>query len=253
MLLSNVTEIAEDPTVGTGRRRLPALPWQEDQIVAACEGIRRRIPRGGVVASAHASGGSPYLLQDGWAMLERHLEDGRRHVIDFVIPGEIIGLDRIFFDCTYADAIALTHVTVTGMAPLSLARAISRDAEFAAAVLRAQLREQARMNERLVTLGKRSAYERTAYLLIELWHRLWQHGLADIDGYRFPGNQTVLADTLGLSTVHLNRMMQRLRRNNLVEMARGRVRIFDMAGLMQVACVDSTHLPPFVPRPRAPT
>jgi CRP-like cAMP-binding protein len=95
--------------------------------------------------------------------------------------------------------------------------------------------EEARLLDHVVRLGRHTAYERVAHLLLELRERLAAAGLGDDRRFPLPVTQEVLADALGLSVVHINRILQQLRRERLIETRAGQAVLLDPELLVQVA------------------
>jgi CRP-like cAMP-binding protein len=226
------------------RRALDPLPLFQyaPGLAHAWRRERRRVARGALVIGANRPAAGIYAIDSGWAILERTLQDGRRHVLDFLLPGDLFGLDAVFLDYGCSDVTALTDASVACIPQTRLTRLIAADPRLSATILQMQLRTQAMLDERLVTVGRRTAAERVAHLLVELWCRLRRRGLARGLAYELPASQSLLADVLGLSTVHLNRSLQQLRRRGLVEVRQGRVDICDLRGLMSFACFDDAYL-----------
>lgn len=102
--------------------------------------------------------------------------------------------------------------------------------------------DEAVLREWLVNVGQRSAYERMAHLFIELFYRLEVVGLAVGMAFTLPVTQEQLADTLGLTPVHINRTLQRMREEGLIELENRRLRILDMGRLCNIAAFDDKYL-----------
>jgi CRP-like cAMP-binding protein len=98
-----------------------------------------------------------------------------------------------------------------------------------AAMLWAASRDEAMIVEHLVSIGRRSAIERTAHFFLELFDRLKLVGLVSVDEFDCPLNQYALADALGLSTIHVNRVLRQLRQQKLMTFRGHRVAIHDPA------------------------
>ncbi len=96
--------------------------------------------------------------------------------------------------------------------------------------------------EHLVSLGRRNAQERTAHFLLELGARLTLVGMGTADGYACPLSQYLLADALGLTAVHINRVLRELREAGLVSFQKGQVEFHDLAGLVALADFDLAYL-----------
>ncbi len=114
-------------------------------------------------------------------------------------------------------------------------------------------RYESMLAEQIVRLGRRNAYERIAHILLELHKRLQAVGLASESSYPTPITQEMLADALGLSIVHVNRTLGRLRRERLVSIDDGRVVLRDVAALAAIADFEASYLlqRQLPPQPRA--
>jgi CRP-like cAMP-binding protein len=104
-----------------------------------------------------------------------------------------------------------------------------------AAILWAASRDEAMVVEHLVGVGRRDALARTAHFLVELGLRLRPIGLGSEAGFACPLNQYLLADTLGLTAIHLNRVLRKLRLQGLVTFRDGQVVFHDLPGLRRLA------------------
>jgi CRP-like cAMP-binding protein len=102
--------------------------------------------------------------------------------------------------------------------------------------------ESALFAEHLVGVGRRSAYERVAHLLLEFLVRLQQAGLADERSYALPMTQELLADSLGLSVPHVNRTLRRLREDGLISMKGARLTCLDVTALSRLSGFDGPNL-----------
>jgi CRP-like cAMP-binding protein len=180
---------------------------------------------------------SPRLLMAGWACRFRTLPDGRRQIFEFILPGDIYGL------CLRPQAIALT--TSLALTPVviadasALGRAITTETESypgltQACYATASLDEAYLLNQ-LMRVGRQTAYERTAHFILEIHERLGLVGLAGETTVAIPLTQEIMADALGLSVVHLNRTLQQLRRNQLIEFKGGLVRLLEPERLREIA------------------
>jgi CRP-like cAMP-binding protein len=123
-----------------------------------------------------------------------------------------------------------------------LLEAFATSSRLATAVLWAASRDEAMMVEHLVDLGRRSAEERMGHFLLELGARLQLVGLADSYGFDCPLTQYHLADALGLSAVHVNRVLRHLREEGLVTFQKGRVVFDDVDRLKERAGFDTAYL-----------
>ena len=167
----------------------------------------------------------PMVLLAGWACHQRILGDGRRQIVRFLLAGDAIGsLCHPSLPATSA-ALALTPVVAAD------ARTLTRAADESGALLPGLADAMALMShadatimrDQVVRLGRQTAYERLVHLILELHHRLDAIGMVDGDSFALPLTQEILADALGLSVVHINRTLQQVRRDRLLDMRGGQV------------------------------
>lgn len=197
-------------------------------------GLQPERHRAGSAFAVEGPAARPKVILSGWACRQRLLSDGRRQIFDIVVPGDVIGLwDTLD---TQTTIVALSAVE-TGDA--GLLRAAADDPASFPAIARfvagAAAQEQARLLDHIVRLGRASAYERVADLLWECAERQAAAGLADERGVPFLATQETLADLLGLSVVHLNRVLQQLRREGMIELKSGRLKLLDRGRLKALA------------------
>lgn len=190
-----------------------------------------------------------FILQKGWACAHRSLPSGARQVLSVYVPGDLIGYpapaaiqgDRLISVHTVS-AITDTEVSEIGMD--RLASAFSLAPGLARAMLWDAPRANAMLEERLISLGRRSARERTAHFFLELSARVQSGAAAPSDSYACPLSQYIIADALGLSAEHLNRVLKQLRVAKLLHVRHGCVEIMDRDGLVSLADFDAAYLSP---------
>ena len=222
-------------------RRFASLTAAEAELVLNCGPAENH--RAG--AELRRDGGAPprpRILASGWACYQRVLSDGRRQIFAFILPGDLIGVFQPPNAVYMADATAVTALETLGATALhrALANGADRYPGLTAALTAMAAAEEAMLLDQIVRLGRQTAYERLAHLLLELHDRLEAAGLADGPRFPMPLTQETLADALGLSIVHLNRVLQQLRRERVVELRGGAVTLLDPDYLASV----SDHHPP---------
>jgi CRP-like cAMP-binding protein len=185
---------------------------------------------------------SAYVLASGWASSYKILFDGTRQIVDFQIPGDFIGLRSVLFRTSDHNVEPITPVQASEVHQRDLLDAFTRTPRLATAVLWAASRDEAMVVEHLVDIGRRSAPVRMAHFLLELGARLRLVGLANRTGYDCPLSQYLLADALGLSAVHVNRVLRELREEGLVTFQKGRVVFDNYDGLVDFAGFDRDYL-----------
>jgi CRP-like cAMP-binding protein len=183
-----------------------------------------------------------FILAEGWACSFKLLPDGGRQIVDFQIPGDFLGLRSILFRTADHSIEAVTRIEASEVLAADLLEAFSGAPRLATAVLWAASRDEAMVVEHLVNLGRRSADERLAHLLLELGARLDLVGMGDRTGFECPLTQYHLADALGLSAVHVNRVLRHLREEGLVTFQKGRVVFDDFARLEALGGFDMAYL-----------
>jgi len=185
---------------------------------------------------------SAFILAEGWACSYKMLPDGGRQIVDFQVPGDFLGLRSILFRTADHNIEAVTRIEASEVMTSDLLEAFSGAPRLAIGILWAASRDEAMVVEHLVNLGRRSAEERTAHFLLELSARLALVGKGDRTGFDCPLTQYHLADALGLSAVHVNRVLRHLREDGLVTFKRGRVVFDDFTRLTALAEFDTGYL-----------
>jgi CRP-like cAMP-binding protein len=201
---------------------------------ALCEliGPVERYPAAAVVSSIAPAPRLKWILT-GWTCEMRVLPDGRRQIFSFGIPGDPV-LSRPVNASNPCAVVALTSVECVDVVQ-TLARAKDSDrTEIWRAMNHALTLAQERRYEDIIRLGRRSALQRLADLLLELHDRLDEIGMADERGFYLPLTQEHLADALGLSVVHVNRSLKALRLNGMATFRFGRVTQFNRERLIEL-------------------
>jgi CRP-like cAMP-binding protein len=184
------------------------------------------------------------LVISGWACEMRILADGRRQIFSFLLPGDPIEIapgDQL----GRRSIVALTRLEVIDAGPLLKEDAISERRAFHAALTTALERQRERLFDHLLRLGRLTAYQRVVDLLLELRDRLDEIGLVKSESFHFPLTQENIADSVGLSVVHVNRTLQQLRREGLLDIRSGRVTLLKPAQLRALTgCNEVTATEP---------
>jgi CRP-like cAMP-binding protein len=185
---------------------------------------------------------SAYILASGWVCSYKLLPSGTRQIVDFQIPGDFLGLRSVLFRTADHNVEPITKIQASEVQTNDLLSAFNVSPRLAAAVLWAASRDEAMVVEHLVNIGRRDAKERMAHFILELGARLKLVGLTTPDGYSCPLTQYMLADALGLSAVHVNRVLRELREDGLVTFHHGQVVYQDLEGLIAFAEFDRAYL-----------
>ena len=179
-----------------------------------------------------------YTVLRGWAFRYKMLEDGRRQILNYALPGDLTGLQGTLMKETEHSVEALTPLTLCVFPRAKLWELYSKLPSLAFDITWLAAREEQLIDENLVSLGRRTALERTAYLLLHLFVRAEEAGLAHSDGIQFPFTQQHVADTLGMSLVHTNKTLKRLMASGAVRWRGRQFTVLDRAGLERIAGDD---------------
>ena len=217
-------------------RGFSRLTPAEANLVLTC-GPAETLRRGSELRRDDGAPARARLIVSGWACYQRVLPDGRRQIFGFILPGDLTGVFAEPNALRLADASAVTGLETLGASALQ--RALTSEADrypgLALALIRMAAAEEARLLDQIMRLGRQTAYERVAHLLLELQERMQAAGLADGMRFALPLTQETLADALGLSIVHLNRILQQLRRERIIELKGGTVTLVDPGYLAVVS------------------
>lgn len=219
-----------------------ALSGEEMSALDRLYGRRKVFPAGRDIVHQGQTDQSAYILASGWVCSYKLLSDGARQIVDFQIPGDFLGLRSVLFRTSDHNVEPVTSVEASEVLAEDLLETFSKTPRLATAVLWAASRDEAMVVEHLVGVGRRDAKERTAHFLLELGARLKLVGLGSTLGYACPLSQYLLADALGLSAVHINRVLRELREDGLLTFQRGQVEIHDLDALVALADFDKTYL-----------
>ncbi|WP_294235900.1 Crp/Fnr family transcriptional regulator [uncultured Sphingomonas sp.] len=163
----------------------------------------------------------PLLLLQGWAARVRILPDGRRQFMSFYLPGDVIGVSHQAMPLASATVMALTECTVCPAPPAPAGSGLAQAYAVAEAL------DEAYLLGHVVQLGRLNAQERISDFLLEIYERLSLAGLTVGGSFEMPLTQEMLADALGLTPVHVNRMIQQARRDGELMWKSGRVLLRD--------------------------
>jgi CRP-like cAMP-binding protein len=182
------------------------------------------------------------VVISGFACRHKMLPDGRRQIIGYFLPGDMCDA-RVFILKRMDHTIStLSPTTICVLPRDAILDLTSRYPRITRAFWWNTLVEEAIVRQWLVNIGQRTALERVAHLFCEIYVRLQVVGLATAAGCELPVTQSELADTVALSTVHVNRTLKELRRVGLVSMSSKSLLIHDLPGLRALAMFDPGYL-----------
>ena len=172
------------------------------------------VEAGTTILSEGSDGPHLYTLLSGWVFKYKTLEDGRRQVTNFGLPGDLIGLQASMFDAMTHSVEALTDAALCILPRAKIWPLYKNFEGLAFDVTWLAAREEAMLTEYLATVGQRNSMERVAFVLLDLFRRAQRSGLVKNGQMMLPIAQHHLADTIGFSLVHTNKVLQKLRRTD---------------------------------------
>lgn len=212
---------------GNETARAEAMPWvtrlsalaplsaAEIEDLERCK-PDRTLPSHRDIALQREAAGPLRLVISGWAATIREFRDGRRQILGLLLPGEIVNPHGQRTPSNLATTIALTEIA------LAIAPSARGDSALGRAYQVSANLQDAYLLSQITRLGRMDAYERLADLLLELRDRAALAGLARGDSFPLPLTQDLIGDTLGLTSVHVNRTLQLMRREGILDLRSGR-------------------------------
>jgi CRP-like cAMP-binding protein len=188
------------------------------------------------------------FVRDGHAIRYKLLRSGKRQILNVILPGDVIGFPVSFFDRSMYSIVAVSDVTYNICSLDAYVRLCYEQPQFGLVLSWLAAHEAAIYAEHIVDLGRRTPIERLAHFLLEIHARLLSVGRADAASFDLPFSQEVMADVLGLSVPHLNRVMQQLRADQLITSRSRIIELNDLMGLQTLAQYEPFDLAP-IPMP----
>ena len=211
----------------------PVTPAELAAIYASKVGQRMMTAGTTILAEGQATT-RLYVLLDGWAFRFKTLEDGRRQILNFLLPGDLLGLQGELLANLPHGIETLTAVNLCAFATDAVPGFFSNLPGIALDITWLAAHEERLVDDAVLTVGRRTAMERVAALLVHLYKRAASSGLATGDSIPFPITQAHIADALGLSPVHTNRVLQRLRKGGFITLEGQRLAIGDLRAMRRV-------------------
>jgi CRP-like cAMP-binding protein len=238
----SVAEMLIDNALARKLNTFLPLAAMELKALADIQSAPLSVKRGRQLTHEGQTGHRAFVLQAGWACSYKLLSNGARQIISFPVPGDCVGLRSILLRTADHSFSALTDAVVSPVDGDRLLKCITEFPRLGAALFWAASRDEAMVVEHLVSIGRRSAIQRTAHFFMELAERLALVGLATEAEFKFPLSQYVLADALGLTAIHVNRVLRQLRERALLTLRAGRVHIHDLRQLRKLAGFEGGYL-----------
>jgi CRP-like cAMP-binding protein len=185
-----------------------------------------------------------HLVLEGWAMRYHILPNGSRQISAYLLPGDFCDMHVMVLQQMDHSIATLTPSTIA-FVPIEKIRELAQQLpELTQAMWWATLVDEGVMRAWIVNLGRRSAFKRAGHLICELYERMKSVGLVMNEEFALPLTQAEIADSLGLTPVHINRVIQRLRQENLIVFDRQHITIPNIARLKAISGFDPSYLHP---------
>ncbi len=179
-----------------------------------------------------------YTILSGWAFRHKTLPDGRRQILNFALPGDFLGLQTSMFNEMQHSVETLTKTVLCVFPRDKIWSLYEKFPGLAYDLTWIAARSERLLDEQLLSVGRRSAQEKMAFVLLHLFYRAQAVGLATGNKVVFPFTQQHLADSLGLSLVHTNKTLKALLARKWCRWKDGTFELVDEAALRELACYE---------------
>lgn len=193
------------------------------------------VDRGATVLAEGTRNPHLYTVLSGWGFRYKLLGDGRRQIVNYTMPGDLIGLQGALMDEMQHSVEALSPMILCVFERGELMSLYRAHAELAYDVTWLASREECMLDENLLSVGRRTAIERLAYLIAFILRRAQEVGLMNGSSRPIPITQQHVADTLGLSLVHTNKTIRKLANAGLLRWRDGGCEVLDLERLEETA------------------
>lgn len=207
----------------------------------ARKNVREIAPRRDLIREGDAPR-SMFMVLEGWACRYKTLPDGRRQIVALFVPGDLFDLNVYILKQMDHNVGSITTLRVAEIGRDDFERLMLEHPRVTQALFWDELVTVSVQREWTLNVGQRTAYERIAHLLCEMIFRLRAVGLSDGSSCDFPLTQVDLADATGLTAVHVNRTLQELRRDGLIELHARKLTVPDLEALMHAGTFNPNYL-----------
>lgn len=203
----------------------------------------RRMLRGTDLISEGDKPEAVFLLLEGWAYRYKSLVGGDRQIMAYLLPGDLCDVHIFLFEQMDHSIGLLSDALVAKIPAAEMLDLLDRFPRIERALLWATLVDEATLREWLLNVGQRTAVQKLAHLFCELYVRLDVVKMVDVSTkFTLPVTQAELADTTGMTTVHVNRSLQQLRGDGLISTKCGTLTILDFERLSQLSGFNASYL-----------
>ena len=208
---------------------------EELDFLAGFKSGELNVDPGTTILSEGARSAHLYTVLSGWGFRYKMLTDGRRQILNFILPGDFVGIQASVAEEMRHSVEALTGMLLCVFQRDRLWEVFQGHPGLAFDLTWLAAREEKMLDEHLLNVGQRTAEERAAYLLLFLFSRAEARGMTKGNKISFPFTQPHIADTLGLSLVHTNRTLNSLARRKLIVLGQRQLELVNRKGLAKIA------------------
>ncbi|WP_339693356.1 Crp/Fnr family transcriptional regulator [uncultured Parasphingorhabdus sp.] len=217
------------------------LDINDRHVITQLDGREQHFAKNTEIVDAGQEMDSVLIVKEGWAIRYKSLEDGRRQVLNILLPGDMFDLQVLVAAEADHSVKTVTDLTAFSVKPSVFRRLLTDSGKLTLAFWWMQVQEESFLREQIVRNGQQTARERIGHFLLELHRRVQIAGEGTSDGFRVPLTQTVIADALGLTPIHTNRVLRQLERDGLLERANGWIQFTDAARLADISQFDPAY------------
>ena len=221
--------------------RFKNLKLMQDEDIAILDRLHRKTadyPAGCIVQREKGRIELTRIVVSGWAVRFHTTPDGHRQIVNFLLPGDSIGLYGALFPTSDSGVETITEATLAEFASAELMDVFRESARLGAAPCWIGGQDERFLEQQIVRIGALNATTRIAHLLVELQLRLFRGGTRPTDASSMPLTQKLIGEALGVSHVHANRCCRALEKKGLIETAPGSLTLLDPGELKKLCCYD---------------
>ncbi|HEY4344681.1 MAG TPA: Crp/Fnr family transcriptional regulator [Parvibaculum sp.] len=208
----------------------------------ALAGQKQLAERGRDIIVAGQAFSRAFVVQQGWAIRYQMLKDGRRQILNVMMPGDMFDLQVFVTKEADHSVMAVTDMELLTVSPGEALAMLRGQGSLALSFWWAAAQEEAILRQQIVRNGRNTARERVAHFLLELHRRAQVVSEGDQNGFHMPLTQTIIGDALGLSHIHVNRVLRKFMIEKLIRRERSWLELLDQTKLAEISDFDASYL-----------
>jgi CRP/FNR family transcriptional regulator len=196
------------------------------------------VPAGKQIATRSQVSEDVFLVCGGWGFRFFQLPDGRRQILNFLLPGDLFSVTSVFEERFHFSVKALTEIQISGMRRAEVQTRLAGNPDILTALAKSCIADTEAADRMQTALGQYSAEERIAYLLLHLMQRIAARSVISEQRYRFPLRQQHIADAVGLTPVHVSRVLSLFRDRGILELSDGILKVFNLPEMERIGSLN---------------